>query len=208
MAMQIKRLRESRELSQLELASAIGRTQRWISDRERGSARVTLDDLHLIAEALQVELVLVIGDHRFVGGVRSRATTYEMPPQWELLHMGTNKQIAQRLKAIREELGLSQGDVTERLEQPHTWLSVRERGGVKLSLDDVSEIAGAMGLHAELVIARDRELIELLSTSPAAHLDLVGTLLRVLPTMEEQSRKMLVGMIEVAAEQMSEKPRA
>lgn len=65
----IKQLREERKISQYELSMRIRfLNQSQISKIERGTRKVSAEDLTCIAEALQVEVTELLSDKREKGG--------------------------------------------------------------------------------------------------------------------------------------------
>ena len=58
----LRRLREERQLTQVEVAARLGQPQSFVSKIELGERRIDLADLRLLTQALGVNLVDVVAE--------------------------------------------------------------------------------------------------------------------------------------------------
>lgn len=113
--------------------------------------------------------------------------------------------IGERLRAMREARGWSQDKLGERLGRNQRWISERERGSVGTTVDEAIEIADALGFAAELVavprVTGDQlTLLEQLGALDPNSVDLAVRLLGAWQHLDENTRRMVSGMVMLAEE--------
>lgn len=67
--------------------------------------------------------------------------------------------LAALLREVRQEAGLRQNDLAERLDQPQSFVSKYESGERRVDLIELREICSAIGISLEALIQRFEKLI-------------------------------------------------
>lgn len=63
-----------------------------------------------------------------------------------------NKKIGQNIKRIREEKGMSQGDIYRKLDMDRAYISRVESGFTNPTIETLAKIAGALGVGVDDLI--------------------------------------------------------
>lgn len=92
---QVRLLRQSRKLSQEQLAELIERTPKHIGEIERGEANVGIDSLAAIAHALTVDVVELLGTPTSAG------RRPDLASEEDLALLGRAAQVMQRLSRLK-----------------------------------------------------------------------------------------------------------
>lgn len=112
------------------------------------------------------------------------------------------KPIGRRLKLIRIEKGLSQGDIERRTGLLRSYLSRVENGHTVPSLDTLSKIAEALDVSVgNLIDQPEGEVAKTASTlTDKGQLRFWNLMRRYAPMIEERQRRLLVGLARKMAE--------
>ena len=106
-----------------------------------------------------------------------------------------------RLKELREAARISQDALGKAIGKNQRWVSYRERGVARISVEEAKLIANSLGKSAGLVIADDiGAFLEAVEGAPPADVEAAALLLRALPHMDQQLREMVIAMFEMALE--------
>lgn len=106
-----------------------------------------------------------------------------------------------RLRSIRRRARLTQTELAERLGVAQSWVSDRERGIRKCSVDELMDWAEACDVQvAVLTVPSVGDLGEALSAAPPADLALVLELLQTLPDASAETRASLQAILSVVRE--------
>lgn len=104
--------------------------------------------------------------------------------------------IGERLRDLRGTL--SEAEVGRRLGKSQMWVSRRETGEARTSVEDAQAIAEALGYTAELVIAPRSEgsLYTAAVEAGADYTAIAIRVLRALPHVSGELRRMFIGVLE------------
>lgn len=86
--------------------------------------------------------------------------------------------LQEQFRALIEKLGLTQREVGQAMGKDDNWISRKLRGGTRLTIDDASDIAEALGHQFEYAIVRPEQAVDQVERSPeavAAARDLLST---------------------------------
>lgn len=117
--------------------------------------------------------------------------------------------LPERLRRMREDAGLTQAELADRLNVIQTWVSKRERGVHRVTPDDVAEWAEACGYRGATVFVTNEvpeDLVALLETASPEELNAVMRLLRAFPHMSSETRDTVVAMLEIVWERARATP--
>ncbi|SMB99871.1 Helix-turn-helix [Thermanaeromonas toyohensis ToBE] len=127
----IRLLRQEKGLSLKELSAKAGISFTYLSEIERGAMHPAADTLNKIAAALEVPVSLILAD--------------------------TENWIGERLKKMRESLGLTQSALAARAGVSPALVGQIEAGKVRPSLKTIEKLAQALGVApCSLLVNRDQ----------------------------------------------------
>ena len=125
----LKELRKSKNLTQKQLAAAIGASERGIQQYELGERKPTYDMLVTLANFFDVPMDELVG--RDEPGNRS-------------LHAG--KLVARNLRRMRVELNLTQEQLAFQAGLTTAFISRLERGNANPTIGSLETISNALGI--------------------------------------------------------------
>lgn len=131
----LKRLREARSWSQDDLGGRMGTDRTTISRIERLAPNVALDKVKLVAEALEVDAVRLLEN----AGSAEQALTKKPITL-------TPETVGGAVRRLREEQGLSQRELGDRVGLDRNHISRIEVGSTNIALDTMEKIAIALGV--------------------------------------------------------------
>jgi transcriptional regulator with XRE-family HTH domain len=140
----VQNVRESRGLSQGELAAKLGVHRPYLSGIECGARSPSLKTISKIATSLTVDLLQLFHNGR--GPTRSRAL---QAPAIQRRRLPVNARFGQRVRRLREARGWSLPQLAAKSGFPHRYLAGIEHGAGNPSLLRIAKIAKA--LHVALV---------------------------------------------------------
>lgn len=70
------------------------------------------------------------------------------------IHTPEHRRLVQLLRQLREEAGLRQGELAERLDRPQSFVSKYESGERRIDLIELRDICVALGTTVARVVAR------------------------------------------------------
>lgn len=106
--------------------------------------------------------------------------------------------IGERLRRVREARGISQDALGRQLGRNQRWISQRETGQVRTSVEEAEAIAAALGYSADLAIAPAGSMDRLLDAAAEASpedIERAADLLEALPRVSPTVRQMVLGML-------------
>ncbi|WP_454741338.1 helix-turn-helix domain-containing protein [Cupriavidus necator] len=133
----LKRLREARSWSQDDLGRRMGTDRTTVSRIERLAPNVALDKVRLVADALEVDATQLLE----TADSDERALTRKPIAL-------TPEAVGGAVRRLREEQGLSQRELGDRVGLDRNHISRIELGSTNIALDTLEKIAAALGVSA------------------------------------------------------------
>lgn len=132
--------REARGLSLAALGKMCGLSTTYLSEIERGESRPAIQTLRRLSEALQVSLPTLLE--------------------------GTNNELGNRIKSLRETLGLSRAELAKKAGLSLSMITQLENGQTRPSLETVERLAGVLGVTPCHLILETTGVEQLLAAMP------------------------------------------
>lgn len=111
-------------------------------------------------------------------------------------------EIGDRLRDMRRQAGLTQGELGRRLGRTQIWISNRELGRIVPRWDEILDIAEACGFDAGVAFTLSsdsaEEVADLIFRAAPTDLTAVADLLRALDVMDEGRRTMVLALLRSA----------
>ncbi len=112
----------------------------------------------------------------------------------------------QRLRRLRQDAGLTQIDLADRLNISQSYISKIERGFTRIPADEAIEWASACGFHGMLLFLNGdtaaEDVVRRLESASPDVLDLFMKLSDALPHMPPDTERMVVQMLDVVLSQV------
>lgn len=70
------------------------------------------------------------------------------------IHSAEYRRLCALLRQLREEAGLTQAQVAERLDEPQSFVSKYEAGERRLDVIELRQVAKALGASLQVIVAR------------------------------------------------------
>jgi len=169
----IRELREAKELSMNQLARKAGLSAAHLSEVERGLTAASLRTLEKLADVLEVPVAVLLG-------------SAECDP------------LGERLRRLRERVGLTQKELAELVGASHTLVGQVETGRLVPSVATLTRLAGVLGVSPCYFLIEDAGTqtvaLENNSNRALAHRE-VRDFLAMIGTLEEAELGKVLGML-------------
>lgn len=169
----IQQIRESQGKSPEQLAREASITVPYLGAIERSEVYPSIHVLEQITEALGVSVSQLMGSPRDIG---------------------------QKIRSLREQLGVTQAEVAERAEVSPGLIGQIEQGKIQPSLRTIERIAGALGTTPCFLIADSDHVEAVLMAMPPQIRELlldskVQKTLQAIPSLNDRERSLVLKMI-------------